>query len=327
VNKTRSSFLIAAVMLASAYAVVVAQSPGTPPQTASTPACTISGTVSTGQAKLPGVAITVVPKDGSDPLLTSTGLDGSFRVHPGKPGDYDVLAELSAFVSTAKTITVGPDCQAKVELTTTLRSRAPAAGATPVSPTAGATPPPATLRQRPQAGQQFQRVAPVAGAQAGQRGQTAGAGAATGAEAGGIGAAEDAQAVAQHLSLPSGFTAESVSESVTTFGSRTQTNDAFLFGGRGEGGRGGPGGEGGMGGIGGEGLPGQGGLPGMDQMGGGFAAGAFGLGGVLSQSAVLQVTLKASGQFVSGRLRPVRQQGLQRTQRGDGTTEHGHRPR
>jgi hypothetical protein len=32
---------------------------------------------------------------------------------------------------------------------------------------------------------------------------------------------------------------------------------------------------------------------------------AFGLGGVLSQSAVLQVTLKASGQFVSGRLRPV----------------------
>jgi hypothetical protein len=32
---------------------------------------------------------------------------------------------------------------------------------------------------------------------------------------------------------------------------------------------------------------------------------AFGLGGVLSQTAVLQVTLKASGQFVSGRLRPV----------------------
>jgi Bacterial capsule synthesis protein PGA_cap len=32
---------------------------------------------------------------------------------------------------------------------------------------------------------------------------------------------------------------------------------------------------------------------------------AFGLGGVLSQSAVLQVTLKANGQFVSGRLRPI----------------------
>ena len=267
-------------MLASAYAVVVAQSPGTPPQTAPSPACTISGTVVAGQAKLPGVAITVVPKDGGDPLLTSTGLDGSFRVHPGKPGDYDVLAELSAFVSAVKTITLGLDCQAKVELTTTLKSRAPAATATPSAATATATPPPVTLQQRPQAGgQQFQRVAPVAGARAGQRGQAAGAGAATGADAGGIGAAEDAQAVAQHLSLPAGFTAESVSESVTTFGSRTQTNDAFLFGGRGEGGRGGPGGEGGMGGIGGEGQPGQGGLPGMDQMGGGFAAGAFGLSG------------------------------------------------
>jgi hypothetical protein len=33
---------------------------------------------------------------------------------------------------------------------------------------------------------------------------------------------------------------------------------------------------------------------------------AFGLGGVLSQSAVLQVTLKANGQFVSARLRPIR---------------------
>ncbi len=32
---------------------------------------------------------------------------------------------------------------------------------------------------------------------------------------------------------------------------------------------------------------------------------AFGLGGVLSQSAVLQVTLRGNGQFVSGRIRPV----------------------
>ncbi|MCX6538518.1 MAG: TonB-dependent receptor [Acidobacteria bacterium] len=279
-KKPHSSILIAAVMLASAYVVVIAQSPGTPPQTPSSPACTISGTVSAGQAKLPGVAITVVPKDGGNPLLTSTGLDGSFRVHPGKPGDYDVLAELSAFASAVKTITVGPDCQAKVELTTTLRSRAPAAAATPAPAAAAATTPPVTLQQRPQAGgQQFQRVAPVAGARAGQRGQAAGVGAATGADAGGIGAAEDAQAVAQHLSLPAGFTAESVSESVTTFGSNTQMNDAFLFGGRGEGGRGGMGGEGGFGGIGGAGGEGQGGLPGMGQMGGGFAAGAFGLGG------------------------------------------------
>lgn len=275
-KKTHSSFLIAVVMLASAYVVVKAQSQGAPPQAAQTPACTISGTVSAGQAKLPGVAVTVVPKAGGNPLLTSTGIDGSFRVHPAGPGEYDVLAELSAFVTTVKTVTLGPDCQAKVELTTTLRSRAPVAAATSSSATAAPAPPPVTLQQRPQAGgQQFQRVAPVAGAQAGQRGQAAGT------DTTGVGAAEDAAAVAQHLSLPAGFTAESVSESVTTFGSNTQSNDAFLFGGgRGEGrGPGGEGGFGGMGGAGAEGQPGQGGLPGMGQMGGGFASGAFGLSG------------------------------------------------
>ena len=275
-KKTHSSFLIAAVMLASAYVVVKAQSPGTPPQTPPTPPCTITGTVSAGQAKLPGVAITVVPKSGGNPILASTGNDGSFRVHPAGPGDYDVLAELSAFASAVKTVTLGPDCQGKVDLTTTLRSRVPATAAAPTAAAAAApAPPPVTLQQRPQAGgQQFQRVAPVAGAQAGQRGQ-----AATGADATGVGAAEDAAAVAQHLSLPAGFTAESVSESVTTFGSNTQSNDSFLFGGRGEGGRGGMGGEGGIGGIGGAAGEGQTGLPGMGQMGGGFSAGAFGLSG------------------------------------------------
>ncbi|MEI6666506.1 MAG: carboxypeptidase-like regulatory domain-containing protein, partial [Acidobacteriota bacterium] len=272
-KKTHSFFLVAAVMLASAYVVVMAQGADPARQSATTQACAISGTVGAGQARLPGVAITVVPKDGSSPLVTSTGLDGSFRVHPGKPGEYEVLAELSAFASVTRSVTLGPDCQANIDLTTTLKSRAPALPAAPAAAAASvpAAPPAAVIVQRrPQAGgQQFQRVAPVAGAQAGPRGQ------APGTDATGVGAVDDAAAVAQHLSLPAGFTAESVSESVTTFGSNTQTNDAFLFGGgRGEGR--GPGGEGGQGGIEGEGQPGQGGLPGMGPMGGGFGAGAFG---------------------------------------------------
>jgi len=289
VKTTHSSLVIVAVMLACAGAVVLAQAPAPPPQTLPLQACTITGTVLAGQAKLPGVAITVAPRAGGNVLLTSTGLDGAFRVHPDKPGEYDVVAELAAFASVTRLVTLGPDCQGKVELNTTLQSRmpAPAANAAPVAaPVAAQAAAPAIQAaagaqgragqqgrqgagqqgRQGAAGQQFQRVAPVAGrgTQTGQAGQTAAAD--TGAE--------DAAAVAQHLNLPAGFTADSVAQSVTTFGSNTQINEGFLFGGgRGEGR--GPGGEGGFGG----GPPGEGQLvlPGMPGMGGGFQSGAFGL--------------------------------------------------
>jgi len=270
--KTKHSLVvILAVMLASGSAMLLAQGQGTPAQSLAAPPCTITGSVSVGQAKLPGVAITVAPKDGGNPILASTGLDGMFRVHPAKPGEYDIVAELAAFASATKSVTLGADCKATVELTTTLRSRVPAAvpsAAATATGTAPAAPAqPVVTMQQPQrgqaGGQQFQRVAP-------QRGQASGQ-----AADAGVAGADDAATVAQHLSLPAGFTADSVAESVTTFGSNTQVNDAFLFGGgRGEGR--GPGGDGGFGGQ--PGVDGQmAGLPGMPGMGGGFAQGAFGM--------------------------------------------------
>jgi len=215
--------VLALALLASATASAAPQGSPVRDQAPASPPCTISGTVTAGLARLPGAAVTVIPKAGGDPLLTSTAADGAFRVNPPGPGVYDVLVELSAFVSTVKTVTLGPGCQAHVEIATTLRSRAP------VAPTA----PPARPATRA-GGLTFQRVAPVQGPTAGQRGR----GAAPGSDPGGTGA-EDVQAVAQHLNLPAGFTPESVAETVTRFGSTTQLNLATLFGGRGGEGQGG----------------------------------------------------------------------------------------
>ena len=258
-------------MLTGTCVIVTAQSQPAPPQPPQAAACAITGTVTAGLSKLPGVSITVASMAGGDPMLTSTDAGGAFRVHVPAAGTYDVLAEFPAFASTAKTVTLGSDCQATVELALTLRSRAPVT-ATPKPPAAtdaaaGAAPgaaaaPPSGTAQSPQrgGGPAFQRVAPVAGARGGQRGQAAG-------PAGG--GTEDAATVAQHLNLPAGFNPEAVGETVTTFGSNTQTNTAMLFGGRGAAGMGG-------GGFGGE----AGGMAGMAQLGGGFSAGAFGLAGV-----------------------------------------------
>jgi len=247
--------------------------------------CSISGTVAAGQAKLPGVVVSVTPTPKTattDPLATSTGVDGKFSLPVPGPGQYEVKAELAAFATVVKDVSVGSPCQARVDLPMTLASRAPkpaAPSAQPGQPGQAASEKPANAPASPQAAGTGQRAAAPAGQRAGaQAGQRAGqgfqrvAGAGTGAQgqqADLSTTADDSRALAEHLSLPPGFSTEALSETVTAFGRTGQTNENLLFG---------PGGEFGMRG----GMPGMPGMPeGMpgSETGGFTAAGAGGPGG------------------------------------------------
>jgi trimeric autotransporter adhesin len=236
---------------------------GTPQAPGATAGCSISGTVSAGPAKLPGVVVTVTSKTaGTESWATSTGVDGKYTVPVPGPARYDVKTELAAFATVIKEVVAEPACQARLDVTMTLASRAPAkpaqpaatgqpeaaaAAAAPGAPTAGTALRPAPAGAQRQTAGQFQRVA--------------GAGAAGQAQADLSTTAEDARALAEHLSLPPGFSPETLSETVTAFGRTGQTNDTLLFG---------PGGDFGMrGGM--PGMPGMPeGMPGSDT--GGFSA-------------------------------------------------------
>jgi len=261
-------------------------------------ACRITGTITAGQSRLPGVVVTAVPRSGGTPLVTSTGLDGVYVLAIPGPGQYDIKAELAAFATVSREASGDIPCQARIDLVMTLASRVPAT--TSAAPTSGQTRPTATGvptpgaaatgaptpgAARPQgagsqraASGQFQRVA--ASGNGGAQGQVDQLST----------TAEDAQTLAEHLSLPPGFSPETLSDTVTAFGRTGQTNDMLLFG---------PGGEGLFGGR--DGMPGIPGVPGTagqdasggaggfpgagggggrgDAMGGGFAGGGRGGGG------------------------------------------------
>ncbi len=178
------------------------------------PACFISGRVTAGTARLPGVVLTAAGESG--PAATSsTNLDGSYTIDVQAPGRYQLKADLAAFAPATQEVVVGSDCRARADFVLTLASRT--AGATPVT----AEPLPA---QRSLAGTQFQRMAPIAD-QAGVRLVQDSAAAVS----------EEGQAVLAQLSLPPGFSPDTLSESVTAFGSAGRTNDMLLFGGGREG--------------------------------------------------------------------------------------------
>jgi trimeric autotransporter adhesin len=253
----------AAICPVAAAVATLAQAPqgGVP---SSGPRCAVAGVISAGQSRLPGVVVTIAGAADGPSAATSTALDGRYTVSVPGPGRYTLKAELAAFATVSREVLVGDSCQARADVTLTLASRT--AGAPPV-----AARPLALPGQRPGVGSpgQFQRLG-LAGRQAPGS-----------AEASATSTIEDAAAVAAHLSLPPGFSPESLSESVAAFGSSGQTNDALLFGGmRGEGmpGReeilamGGVVGIPGMGGEGGGALP-AGGFP------GGFPDGPGGMGG------------------------------------------------
>jgi hypothetical protein len=235
---------------------------------------TISGTVTSGPARLPGVTITVTSGGGSAPMTTSSGLDGTYSVKVPQAGRYEVRAELPVFAPVTREVVVGADGHGRLDLELTLASRAPSAA--PVQATQ--LPAPAPARSSAPAQQRFQQVAPgaAAGATAQQDQSTAAA------------AGEDPEAVIAHLSLPPGFAPDTLSQSIAAFGSSGQTNDTMLFGpGRDmlfAGGRGGfPGAEGAPGAPGEEGQAGafgqQAGLPGATLGRGGGPGGRGDSGG------------------------------------------------
>jgi hypothetical protein len=259
--------------------------------------CRVSGTVTAGQAKLPGVVVAATPRVGGVALSTSTGIDGMYVLALPGPGQYELRADMAAFASVTKEVSlpVETPCRAQLDLMMTLASRvqapataAPATAAAPATP-AQAGPPAATLPAPPQstsgrpqgagaqrqAPGQFQRVSPSGNA--GAQGQPQAELSTT---------SEDAQALAEHLNLPPGFSPETLSDTVTTFGRTGQTNEMLLFG---------PGGEGLFGGR--EGMSGVAGMPGAagedatslaggfpgggrgGDMGGGFGGRGGGMGG------------------------------------------------
>lgn len=250
---------------------------GWPGAASTRPSCSLTGIVTagqSGQSGLPGVAISVKQHDAAAAAVaTSTNTDGTFSLAPPGPGRYVLSAEFAGFAPVSKELTVDASCQVRIELAMTLASRV-APPARPVGPEV--TPPgvpSATVKPRPEAtsglparaqpsgtgAARFQRVTPAAGIASGAgNGPTDQLGA----------SADDARALAEHLSLPPGFTPETMSDTVTAFGSAGQTNEMMLFGPRGDGLLGG--------------LPGQPGsgedrLPGVGAaFGPGAGAGGFG---------------------------------------------------
>jgi trimeric autotransporter adhesin len=177
--------------------------------------CTVTGLVTAGTSRLPGVVVTLTAAEGGQVVSASTGLDGRFTAAIPGPGRYTLKAELAAFAAAGREVVVGESCQARADVSLTLASRAQGAPPVAARPLAVPGPRPAS------APSQFQRV-----------GQVPGRPGAAGAQAGASAAAttEDASAIAAHLSLPPGFSAEALSESVAAFGSSGQTNDALLVG-------------------------------------------------------------------------------------------------
>ena len=112
--------------------------------------------VAAGQARLPGVIVSVTPAAGGAALTTSTGLDGRYHVTIPGPGRYVVKAELAAFATVTKEVSAEAPCQARLDIVMTLASRVPAgidAAAAPPAAPAGqaAVSQPAVRRSAPAA--------------------------------------------------------------------------------------------------------------------------------------------------------------------------------
>lgn len=244
--------------------------------TATTTRCTISGTVTAGQARLPGVAVTATPRDGGTPLITSTAQDGRYTLAVAAAGDYTITADLALFAAAPVSVSLGTPCQAQADVTMTLASRVPAArpalmaaSAAPNTPAAPATraqsAPAGARRPGAQPGQPFQALTAVM-------------------DATGAAAAENEtidRDAASQLSLPPGFSVDTAGGSVTASGSAGQMNNALLFGMMGDGPMGREGGmPGAFGGAGGGDATMGGGAMGPASAFGG-AAGFFGGGGAL----------------------------------------------
>ena len=113
-----------------------AQPPQQPPQQAAADApCSVAGMVAAGQARLPGVIVSVTAGRGR---RGAHDVDGSRRPLPcddSGPGRFVVKAELAAFATVTKDVAAEAPCQARLDIVMTLASRVRAS--TPSAPRGG----------------------------------------------------------------------------------------------------------------------------------------------------------------------------------------------
>ena len=88
-----------------------------------TPPCVIRGSATTGQARLPGVGLTLTPIAGGAAISTSTGQDGSYSVVIPGPGTYTIATDFTGFAPVTLDVVVEPSCRAQQDIALTLASR------------------------------------------------------------------------------------------------------------------------------------------------------------------------------------------------------------
>jgi trimeric autotransporter adhesin len=139
------AFAAAGVVGASAGAP--AQQAGAPPQSPPGQFCRVEGHVTSGRDALPGVSV-VVHDGGEGNVLkaaTSTDIDGKFTVLFAPNATYRLTAELTAFGSAERTLTLGaPPCDTAADFQLALRPRREALAASgdrarPATPVPGQT--------------------------------------------------------------------------------------------------------------------------------------------------------------------------------------------
>src|SRR5262249_33128504 len=99
--------------------------PATAPTIAAAPFGEITGTVKAGTVALPGVTVTAANTLTGKKYVTSTEVDGSFKIAVGGKGRYVVRAEFSAFAPITHEIIINEENRAgKADLSMVLLSRA-----------------------------------------------------------------------------------------------------------------------------------------------------------------------------------------------------------
>ncbi|HKD66691.1 MAG TPA: carboxypeptidase-like regulatory domain-containing protein, partial [Candidatus Binataceae bacterium] len=134
-KKAATKLLIATSAFALSATWVLGQDPQSPTQPAaleqtSVAGGEISGAVRAGNTPLPGVSISATNTLTGQKVLTSTDLDGSFKLTVPANGRYVVRAELAAFAPATKEVLINAaNRSATVPIDMQLRSRAEAAAA------------------------------------------------------------------------------------------------------------------------------------------------------------------------------------------------------
>ena len=102
-----------------------APSSASPAGTASAPFGEITGTVKSGNVSLPGVTVTAANTLTGKKYVTSSDVDGTFKIEVGAKGRYVVRAEFSAFAPLTQEIVINAENRnGRADLAMVLMSRA-----------------------------------------------------------------------------------------------------------------------------------------------------------------------------------------------------------